>query len=397
MEKRIWRIGMIGGGPGAFIGPVHRRAALLDGRARLVCGAFSRSPDKAKAAGCEWGLDPARVHCGFKDLLADERRRPADERMDIAVVAAPNDIHYPAARAALAAGFHVVCDKPLAATLAQARRLSRQAQEAGRLLCVTYTYSGYAMIREAQALARGGRLGAIRRVVAQYPQAGLTRPPVLGRPAKEAWRGDPRRAGPTRCMGDIGIHAAHLIETVTGLAIQSVCADLATFTAGQTLDDDGSVLLRLERGARGVLWASQVAVGEENALAIQIYGEQGSLAWRQLDPDSLTVRWRDRPMEIRRRGSPGLSPEAAGAARLPAGHPEGFHDALANLYRAFYDALEAPPGSRGGYPNADDGVRGLAFLDAVLRSARSNRKWTAVSPWGSRPLNPNPRGAPCVP
>jgi len=252
-------------------------------------------------------------------------------------------------------------------------------RKTGRLFCLTHNYTGYPMVKEARDLARGGRLGKIRRVVVQYPQGWLAGRLEATGQKQAAWRTDPRRAGATCCMGDIGSHCENLAEYITGLKIKALCADLTTFVKGRTLDDDGSVLLRFDNGARGMLWASQIAVGEENALAIRVYGEKGAVIWRQQDPDTLTIHWTDRATEIKRRGTGFVGPAAAAATRLPAGHPEGFHDAFANLYRSFYDALSATHTGRKvkerDYPNVHDGVRGMAFLEAVVRSSRSGQKW----------------------
>jgi predicted dehydrogenase len=379
MQKRKWRMGMVGGGKDAFIGAVHRRAALMDGRAELVCGAFSRSPEKSLAAGRECFLPDNRISGSFQEMFATERRRSADERMDFVVIVTPNDAHYPAAMAALAAGFHVVCDKPMTTTLAKARRLELEVRKTGRLFCLTHNYTGYPMVKEARSLARNGLLGKIRRVVVQYPQGWLAGRLEVSGQKQAAWRTDPKRAGATCCMGDIGSHCENLAEYITGLKIKSLCADLTTFVKGRPLDDDGSVLLRFDNGARGVLWASQIAVGEENALAIRVYGEKGAVIWRQQDPDTLIVHWTNRATEIRRRGTGFVGQAAAAATSLPAGHPEGFHDAFANLYRGFYDALEADTEGRRikarDYPNVHDGVRGLAFLEAVVKSSHSGGKW----------------------
>lgn len=372
-------MGMIGGGKDAFIGAVHRRAALMDGRAELVCGAFSRSRQKSLVTGRAFFLPDHRIYGSFQEMFATERRLPADERMDFVVIVTPNNVHYPAAMAALAAGFHVICDKPITTTLAEARRLEIAVRKTGRLFCLTHNYTGYPMVKEARALAKGGHLGKIRRIVVQYPQGWLAGRLEKTGQKQADWRTDPKRAGITCCMGDIGSHGANLAEYITGLTIKSVCADLTTFVKKRLLDDDGSVLLRFNNGARGLLWASQIAVGEENALAIRIYGEAGALIWRQQDPDTLTIHWTDRATEIRRRGTGFVGKEATAATHLPSGHPEGFHDAFANLYRSFFDALETTGTGQKlkihDYPDVHAGVRGMAFLEAVVKSSRSEQKW----------------------
>ncbi|MBI2440829.1 MAG: Gfo/Idh/MocA family oxidoreductase [Lentisphaerae bacterium] len=375
---------MVGGALDAFIGVVHRRAALIDGRAELVGGAFSRSVAKSQATGREYFLSSERIYANFQEMFAVERRKPEGERMDFVIIVTPNDSHYEIAMAALSAGFHVVCDKPMTTTLADAQRLERKVKQTGLLFCLTHNYTGYPMVKEARSLARGGDLGKIRRVVVEYPQGWLaTRLEASGQ--KQAlWRTDPRNAGATCCMGDIGSHCENLSEYVTGLKIKALCADLTTFVKGRTLDDDGSVLLRFDNGARGILWASQIAVGEENGLFIRVYGEKGALAWRQTEPDTLIVRRLDRADEVRRRATPFVSKASQAAAHIPPGHPEGFHDAFANLYRNFFKALAAAHAGRKvresdyDYPTVHDGVRGMAFLEAVVRSSRAGGKWVKL-------------------
>lgn len=384
MSNRKLRMGMVGGGKDAFIGAAHRRAASMDGRIELVCGAFSRSLEKSRASGRDLLLPDNRVYGSYREMFAAERHLPEGERMDFVVIVTPNDVHYPVAMAALSAGFHVVCDKPMTTTLADAKRLEQQVRKTGRLFCLTHNYTGYPMAREARELVRGGQLGNIRRVVVQYPQGWLAGRLEKTGQKQAAWRTDPRHAGATCCMGDIGSHCENLAEYITGLRIEELCADLTTFVKGRTLDDDGSVLLRFDNGARGVLWASQIAVGEENALAIRVYGEKGAVIWRQQDPDTLIVHWTDRASEIKRRGTGFVGKAAAAATHLPAGHPEGFHDAFANLYRAYSDALAQVLAGKKvkdadcDFPTVHDGVRGMAFLEAVVRSSRSGRKWTGM-------------------
>jgi predicted dehydrogenase len=374
----VLRMGLVGGGEGSFIGPVHRLAAELDGRIRLVCGAFSSDPATSLRSGTgRYGLDAGRCYSSWRDMFVREAARPADDRMQFVAIATPNHLHVPVARAALEAGFHVVCDKPLASGLADALELERQVRASGLLFAVTYNYSGYPMVREARALIASGAVGKVRRIVVEYLQGWLATP-IETSNRQAGWRTDPARAGAAGCIGDIGTHAVQLAEYVTGCAIDRVCADLASIVPGRALDDDGDVFLRFEGGARGVLIASQIAVGEENALRLRVYGEQGALDWSQQEPNTLIVRWPDRPAELRRTAGAGIGLAAAGAARLPAGHPEGYLESFANVYRAFADALTAR--LEGGsiapeFPGIDDGVRGMRFVDAVVASAAAGAAW----------------------
>jgi predicted dehydrogenase len=377
-------MGMVGGGRDAFIGAVHRMAATLDNRIELVCGAFSSTRQKSRESGAELLLPAERVYGTYREMIKKEARVPDGERMDFVCIVTPNNMHYPVAMAALDGGFHVVCDKPMTTTLEEARNLARKVRQTGRLFCLTHNYTGYPMVKEARQLAAGGKLGALRRVVVEYPQGWLaTRLETSGH-KQAAWRTDPRKAGGSCCMGDIGTHCHNLAEYVCGVPLIGVCADLTSFVPGRVLDDDGSVLLRFRNGLRGLLWASQVAVGRENGLSIRVYGETGSLEWHQEEPNSLTVQWTKRPTQIRRTATPFVGKQAAGATRLPPGHPEGFVEAFANLYTTFADGLsrvldgKKVDESKLDYPNVDHGVRGVAFLDAVIASAKSKDKWVAL-------------------
>ena len=372
---------MVGGGRDAFIGPVHRIAAQMDNRTELVCGAFSSTQEKSRLSGKDLFLHPDRVYGDYDEMFRNEAALPNCDRMDFVAIVTPNNVHYPAAVAALDAGFHVVCDKPMTMTLDEARDLEGRVSEAGKLFCLTHNYTGYPMVKEARDLVSSGELGKVRRIVVEYPQGWLaTRLESEG--VKQAmWRTDPNLAGASSCMGDIGTHCENLAEYVTGLRITEMCADLATFVEGRALDDDGSVLLRFEGGARGMLWASQIAVGEENGLRLRVYGETSGIEWRQLEPNTLVVHSPDRPTEIRRTATPFVGSAAAANVRLPAGHPEGYIEAFANVYNCFADAVSDV--ISGGdvneeeydYPNVHDGVRGMAFLDAVVRSSSSDQKW----------------------
>jgi len=382
------RMGLVGGGEGAFIGAVHRIAAELDGRIELVCGAFSSDPSRSKRFGQElYDLPPNRSYGTFNEMVTEELRLPTEERMHFVVIAAPNHLHFPVAETSLQAGFHVVSDKPVTFDLGEARTLRALAEEKDLLFGLTHNYTGYPMVKEARELIKTGALGSIRRVIVEYIQGWLAERLETQGNKQAIWRTDPRFSGSAGCMGDIGTHGENLLEYVTGLEIDSLCADLTTFVPGRLLEDDGNVLLRFSNGARGVLLASQIAVGEENGLKLRVYGERASLEWVQTDPNSLVVRWPDRPFEVRRTGGPGVSEAATAATRLPAGHPEGFLEAFALLYRNFAAALEArlagrdPTSEELDFPTIDDGVRGMAFIDAVVDSSKRGGVWTDFPNW----------------
>ena len=376
------QMGLVGGGAGAFIGAVHRMAAELDGRIQLTCGAFSRDSASSREAGpALYGIDPQRSYGSYAELMTGEAARPADDRMDFVVVATPNHTHFAIAKAALEAGFHVMSDKPATFDLAEARELAQVVSQTGLTFGLTHNYTGYPMVKEARHLLRSGAFGQVRRVVVEYVQGWLAERAEAAGNKQAEWRTDPERSGAAGCMGDIGSHGENLVEYVTGLKIASLCADLTTFVAGRRLEDDGNVLLRFEGGAKGVLFASQIAVGEENGLKLRVYGESGGLEWRQMEPNSLLVRWPDRPCEVRRTGGPGISAAAAAATRLPAGHPEGFLEAFALLYRNFAATLEArkagrqPSEDQLDFPGIADGVRGMAFIETVVASAQAGAQW----------------------
>ena len=382
------RMGLVGGGEGAFIGAVHRIAAELDGRIELVCGAFSSDPSRSKRFGQElYDLPPNRSYGTFNEMVTEELRLSTEERMHFVVIATPNHLHFPVAESSLQAGFHVVSDKPVTFDLGEARTLRALAAEKDLLFGLTHNYTGYPMVKEARELIRTGALGSIRRVIVEYIQGWLAERLETQGNKQAIWRTDPRFSGSAGCMGDIGTHGENLLEYVTGLEIDSLCADLTTFVPGRLLEDDGNVLLRFSNGARGVLLASQIAVGEENGLKLRVYGERASLEWVQTDPNSLVVRWPDRPFEVRRTGGPGVSEAATAATRLPAGHPEGFLEAFALLYRNFAAALEArlagrdPTSEELDFPTIDDGVRGMAFIDAVVDSSKRGGVWTDFPNW----------------
>lgn len=384
MQRKL-RMGMIGGGRGSMIGGVHRIAAQLDGQIELVCGAFSRSAENSKASGRDLFLPANRIYADYRAMLKAEAALPEGERMDFVSIVTPNDSHFPIAMAALDAGFDVVCDKPMTLTLADAKKLEKKVNDTGLLFCLTHNYTGYPMVKEARDLVRGGAMGNVRRLVVEYPQGWLAT--ALEKDNKQAgWRTDPKRAGASCCMGDIGSHAENLAEYVTGLRIEQMCADLHTFVKGRKLDDDGSVLLRFNKGARGILWATQIAIGRENGLNIRVFCEKGALEWHQQEPNTLIVDWNDKPRELRRTGTPFLGAAAGAAARIPPGHPEGFLEGFANLYRNFAGALRKRLAgkkvnqSKEDYPTVQDGVRGMAFLETVVRAGSSKQKWIAMKP-----------------
>lgn len=378
-------MGMVGGGEGSFIGPVHRIAAELDGMIELVAGAFSSKPDRSKQSGASmYGLVPDRCYASYSDLFDQEMTLDTKDRIDFVAIVTPNHLHFPIAKTALESGFHVVCDKPATLNLKEAIELRECIDKAGMLFALTHNYTGYPMIREARHLIQTGALGTVRRVNAEYIQGWLADLEEKTKNKQAEWRTDPNRAGAAGCMGDIGTHAFQLTEYVTGLSIESVSSDLTTFAPGRKLDDDGNVLLRLSNNAKGVLCASQVAVGVENGLTLRIYGEEGGIEWSQMEPNSLTVRWKDRPYEVRRTGGAGVHQPSTSATRLPAGHPEGFLEAFALLYRNFAESLiQVKKGvdvskCDQDFPTIEDGVRGMQFIEAVVKSSANDSQWTPI-------------------
>lgn len=370
---------MVGGGVGSFIGAVHRHALALDGRARLVAGAFSSTAERSKESGAALGVDPGRAYGSYQEMIAGESGRA--DRPAFVVIVTPNDTHYPIAKACLEGGFGVVCDKPFTITSGEARELGAIAKQRGLLCAVTYNYSGYPMVREARARVASGELGAVRKVFVEYHQGWLATALESGGQKQAAWRTDPKRAGIGGSLGDIGTHAEHLVRFVTGLDVESVCADLTSFVAGRALDDDASVLMRLSGGANGTLTCSQVCVGEANGLSIRVYGERGGLVWCQEQPEELAITRSDGSRTVFVRGSEGLSEHAGASTRLPSGHPEGFIEAFGNLYLGVFEAIGAE-GDRGVLsdllPTASDGALGVRFVEACVRSARDGTCWTTV-------------------
>ncbi len=370
------RLGMVGGGEGAFIGAVHRMAAALDGDWQLVAGAFSTDAGRNARTGTQIGLDPQRIYPSFDAMIAGERALPAGERIDAVAVVTPNHLHAPMAIAALEAGFAVLCEKPMAMNVAEAEAIAAAVEASGSQFALAFTYSGYPLIEEARLRVARGDFGAIRLVQVEYLQGWLSLPIDTDGNRQAAWRTDPARAGMGGCLGDIGTHAFQLAEHVSGLSVELVSADIATHVPGRRLDDDVSALLRFAGGARGVLKASQVAAGEENGLRLRIHGERGGLEWAQMEPNTLTLRWLDRPAEVVRTGGPGLHDGIAALTRTPAGHPEGYIEAFANLYRAFAAAIRGDGDRR--FPGVVDGLRTMRFIEAVIANAHADRKWTPI-------------------
>ncbi len=381
MSNTKLKMGMIGGGKNAFIGAVHRMAAGIDGHIELCCGALSADPLVAKESAALLGLPKERSYGSYHEMIVEESKRPADDRMNFVSIVTPNFAHFEPAMMALTRGFHVVLEKPMTLTTEQAELLQQKVAETGLILCVTYTYSAYPMVKQARHLVKEGRLGSIRKIMVEYPQGWLSKMIENGL-SLAFWRTDPEKSGKSGCMGDIGTHAAHLAEYISGLKITQMCADLQTFVTGRKLEDDGNILLRFENGATGVLSASQVAAGEENGLKIRVYGELGGLEWNQQEANTLIFKQLDAPTQLFRAGQPYLSPIAKHNIRLPAGHPEGYIEAFANIYRNFASTLLAsiqgiePREEDTDFPTVADGLRGMKFLETVIASGKSEQKWT---------------------
>ena len=377
--KRKLRYGMVGGGQNAFIGAVHRMAANLDGQIELVAGAFSADARNSRLTGEQLWLNPARVYDTYEQMARTEAGLPEGERMDFVAIVTPNFLHAPVAATFLKAGFHVVCDKPMTLTLKEARTLRETVRKSGRVFALTHNYTGYPMVKEARELVRSGRLGKILKVIAEYPQGWLLDRIETTGHKQAAWRADPKKAGASCCVGDIGTHAENLGRYITGLRIEELCAEFTTFVPGRKLEDDASMLIRYEGGAKGVLHCSQVSCGEENNLNIRVYGTLGSLAWQQEHPNELKWIPKGEPARLLRRGNGYLGDAAKKFTRLPFGHPEAFIEAFANLYLEAVAAIRASlAGERGefDFPTVDDGVAGMAFIETAVKSAASNGRWT---------------------
>ncbi|MFT4095050.1 MAG: Gfo/Idh/MocA family oxidoreductase [Niabella sp.] len=379
MELKL-RAGMIGGGKGAFIGAVHRIGLNMDGLIELSCGALSQNPETAKESGRALFLPEHRIYTSYKELFEKESRLPEDQRIHFVSVVTPNFAHFEPAMLALDHGFHVVIDKPMTLTLDEAKQLKQKVDETGLLLALTHTYASYPMVKQAKKMVADGVLGSIRKIYVEYPQGWLSQLSEKEGNKQASWRTDPAKSGKAGCMGDIGTHAAHLAEYISGQKITQLCASLNIVVPGRQLDDDGAMLLRFDKGATGVLIASQVAAGEENDLKIRMYGEKGGLEWHQQEPNTLILKWADAPAQIYRTGNGYLSDIAKFNTRTPGGHPEGYLEAFANIYRNFALALVAKmkgeqPDPLIDFPTVDDGVRGMAFIENVVAASASDKKW----------------------
>ena len=385
--ERTLKMGMVGGGPGAFIGEVHRKAARMDGGIDIVAGNFSRTPARNKETGRQLLLEPGRVYNSHEELTEKERRLPEGERVDFVSIVTPNNSHFPIAKRLLAAGFHVMCEKPMTFSVREARELRKIVAASGKVFGLMHNYTGYPMVKLARDMVRDGDLGEIRKIVVQYPQGWLASPLEKTGSVQAVWRTDPGQSGIAGAIGDIGTHCENLLEYITGLKITEICADITTFVKGRRLDDDGNCLLRFENGAKGILHVSQIAIGEENNLAIWVYGTKKSLEWHQEHPNHLAVKEPDGPVQVYRRGNSYIGAKSAAAARatrLPFGHPEAFIEAFANIYCNFADTIRAsltgkkPDTLALDFPGVHDGARGMLFIEAVIASSRSSRKWTRI-------------------
>jgi predicted dehydrogenase len=371
--------GMIGGGLGAFIGDVHRKAIAMDGMARLVAGCFSQSYENTLKTGEAWDVDAARLYKTPQDMLAAESRR--SDRPDFVLIVTPNDTHFPIARQAVESGLHVVCDKPLTTSRRDAEELGRLVKAKGNLFCVTYTYTGYPIVKHMRDMVKNGELGEIRFVTGEYPQDWLATLLEKTGQKQAAWRTDPKRAGVSNCVGDIGSHIENMVSYVTGLEIESLLARLDHFGAGRVLDDNASILLNFKGGARGLYWSSQIAVGQDNGFRIRVYGTKAGLEWRQEDPNYVRVSYIDKPTETISRGRDKLSARAQSLSRIPAGHPEGYFEAFANIYSTYLGALNKFKNGQPltaddiEFPGVEDGIRGVRFIEKCVESSEKGAVW----------------------
>lgn len=381
MSRKL-RMGMVGGGTGSFIGDVHRKAAAIDGMIELVCGAFSSTAEKSIASGKALNLDESRCYGTFEDMIQKEKALPEDIRMDFVAIVTPNHMHFPPAKMALEHGFHVVSDKPVTLTLEEAEELQTIVAKSGKLFALTHNYTGNSMVKQAKAMVAKGELGTVRKIQAQYLQGWLSTSLEKTEQKQAAWRVDPKRSGIGGALGDIGTHAENLIEYITGLKIEEIAADLGRFGEGRILDDDGNMLIRMENGAKGTISISQIALGEENNLGIKVYGTKGSLEWYQENPNELITRWLEAPKKIYTPNGNGLHDEALEVCRIPAGHPEGYLEAFATIYKNFAMHLTAINNGntidKPDYPTVADGVRGMKFICAAVESDKNNAAWTKI-------------------
>ena len=385
MSKRKLRMGMVGGGRGAFIGGVHRFAAALDQQIELVCGAFSSNPEKSRLSGEDFFLPADRVYGSYEDMILREKELPEGERMDFISIVTPNHVHFGPAKLALEHGFHVVCDKPLAFNVDEARQLVDLVEQTGLVFALTHNYTGYPMVKQARDMIARGDFGKVRKIVVEYPQGWLSTKLEDTDSKQASWRVDPSKSGMGGAMGDIGTHAENLAEYISGLKVTEVCAELTSFVEGRRLDDDANILLRFEEGAKGVLHCSQIAAGEENGLNIRIWCETGGIEWHQMEPNTLIVKEHDAPSKLYRTGVGGDLTEAAQRAqRIPAGHPEGYLEAFANIYRNFAATVQARMAGKEAselemdFPTVQDGLRGMRFVEVVVENSRGSEKWSKL-------------------
>ncbi|MEJ7645494.1 MAG: Gfo/Idh/MocA family oxidoreductase [Chryseolinea sp.] len=382
--KRKLRMGMVGGGLTSLIGPIHRKAAGIDGEIELVCGAFSVVPGESKATGESLYLNPKRVYETYEEMFEAEKNMPPDQKIDFVTVVTPNHVHFGPSKMALENGFHVLVEKPISFNLDEALELKKLVADTGLVLGLAHTYTGYPLVKEARRMVADGKFGKIRKVFVEYPQGWLSTMLEGKGNMQASWRTDPKQSGMGGAIGDIGTHAANLAEYITGNKITEICAMLNTVVPGRMLDDDSSMLIRFDNGSSGVLFATQVAAGEENNLNIRVYGEKGGLEWRQEEPNTMILKWLDKPKEIIRAGQGYLSDDAKNFTRTPPGHPEGYLEAFANIYRAFTKALrDYEPGkkidvAKYDFPGVDDGVHGMAFVQTAVNSSKSAEKWTKL-------------------
>ncbi|WP_233267996.1 Gfo/Idh/MocA family protein [Algibacter sp. L3A6] len=381
MTRKL-RMGMIGGGTGSFIGDVHRRAAAIDGMIELVCGAFSSNEEKSKASGKALYLPEDRCYGSFEEMILKEKELPEGVRMDFVSIVTPNHMHFPPAKLALEHGFNVVCDKPMTLTLEEAIALETIIEKSGKLFALTHNYTGHPMVKQARAMVAKGDLGKIRKIQVQYLQGWLSTAVEQTGQKQASWRVDPSKSGIGGALGDIGTHAENLAEYITGLKIEELAADLGKFGEGRVLDDDGNLLLRMENGAKGTMSISQIALGEENNLAIKVYGEKGSLEWHQENPNQLITHWLEEPVKIFTPNGNNLYEEALNVSRIPAGHPEGYLEAFATIYKNFATHLMAVLNGetidKPDYPTVKDGIRGMQFIYAAVESDKKNAAWTKI-------------------
>lgn len=381
MLNRKLRMGMIGGGPGSFIGAIHRIAANMDGEIELVCGAFSSDAEKSKQTGTSLYLPPERVYGSYKEMIRRETELPANERMDFVSIVTPNHFHFEPAKLALENGFHVVLDKPMTFNLAEAKDLQSIVAKSGKYFCLTHTYTGYPLLKEARQQVLSGKFGDIRKIYVEYPQGWLSTLLESSDNKQADWRTDPTKSGASGAIGDIGTHAFNMSEYVTGLKVTKLCADLNIVVEGRKLDDDGSVLLKFNNGASGILFVTQVAPGEDNNIRLRVFGDKGGLDWSHSDANTLYIKWPDKPTEIWRAGESYLGAYAKHNSRTPAGHPEGYLEAFANHYRNFALSVKAqmtgekPKEEWLDFPGIEDGVRGMAFIETVVKSSLSDKKF----------------------